>query len=229
MLFRSSSFPKNIAMLRALSGTATVRARLLSAANEINDEQRRWVVRALRSQLKTLFGRRVGLLGLSYKPKTDDVRNSPALEIASELALSGVQVRAFDPIVTRVPSPLDDMIELVSTPMEAASGADALVLATDWDGFASLPLDDLRAVMRVPLLLDGRNCIDQEAARAAGFVYVGVGRGQGKILPFRQSQSQEGLGSLVPTQRAPRRLPRPVPHRPARSSRFAAHRPEHQW
>jgi UDPglucose 6-dehydrogenase len=179
-----SSFPKDIAALSAVAETSRIRARLLAAANAVNDEQRTWVVRKLRHHLKTLSGRRVGLLGLSYKPRTDDVRNAPALEIAAELARLGARVRAFDPIVTSVPSSVDRAIELVQSPAAAAAAADALVLATEWEGFGSLPLPELRSAMRVPLLLDGRNCIDPVAARAAGFIYVGVGRGRSNVVPI---------------------------------------------
>ena len=179
-----SCFPKDILVLKGMAETSGVSARILSAANEVNTDQRRWVVHKLRSNLKTLLGRRVGLLGLSFKPNTDDIRNAPALEIAEDLLKLNVQVRAFDPAVTRLPPPLDGAIELASDPLAAATGADALVVATEWPQFADLPLAELRRVMRVPLLLDGRNCVDPDLARAAGFMYVGVGRGGADILPI---------------------------------------------
>ena len=204
-----SCFPRDIAVLNEVAETARVRARLLSAANEVNDEQRQWVVRKLRTHLRTLSGRRIGLLGLSFKPLTDDVRNAPALEIAAELVHAGAEVQAFDPLVTSLPYPFDGAIELVQSPLAAAMEADALVLATEWDGFASLPLRDLRAVMRAPLLLDGRNCIDPVAARGAGFIYIGVGRGQGNVLSM--------IPSSGPSRRDPPDPPggRRMPARPA--------------
>ncbi|MDP9330324.1 MAG: UDP-glucose/GDP-mannose dehydrogenase family protein [Actinomycetota bacterium] len=179
-----SCFPKEITVLKGMSQTSGVATRLLTAANDVNDEQRRWVVRKLRAHLKTLEGRRVALLGLSFKPATDDLRNAPALEIAAELFGSNVDVRAFDPIVTELPPQFADAIELVSDPLSAASDADAVVITTAWEGLADLPLDELRRVMRVPLLLDGRNCLDPVAARAAGFNYVGVGREGRTVLPM---------------------------------------------
>jgi UDPglucose 6-dehydrogenase len=191
-----SSFPKDIAALSAMAETSKISARLLSAANAVNDEQRTWVVRKLRQHLKTLSGRRIGLLGLSYKPWTDDVRNAAALEIAAEIARLGVRVRAFDPIVTSVPPSVDWAVEVVRSPSAAAAAADALVLATEWEGFGSLPLEELRSAMRIPLLLDGRNCIDPAAARAAGFVYVGVGRGGSNVVPIYPG-ARTG-GSCVP-------------------------------
>ena len=186
-----SCFPKSIAILKRIAETSGASTPLLSAANEVNDGQRRWVVRTLRRHLKTLAGRRVGLLGLSFKPSTDDTRNAPALEIAAELVRLNVHVRAFDPVVTRLPRPLDDAIELVSDVRGAALHADALVVATEWEEFANLPFDDIRQSMHVPLLVDGRNCIDQSAAQAAGFVYVGVGRGGATVLPIASSPTGE--------------------------------------
>jgi UDPglucose 6-dehydrogenase len=179
-----SCFPMEITVLKGMSQTSGVATRLLTAANDVNDEQRRWVVRKLRAHLKTLEGRRVALIGLSFKPATDDLRNAPALEIAAELVRSNVEVRAFDPIVTELPPQFADVIELFSDPLSAALDADAVVVTTAWDGLADLPLDELRRVMRVPVLLDGRNCLDQVAARAAGFSYVGVGREGRTVLPM---------------------------------------------
>lgn len=189
-----SCFPKDILVLKGMAETSGVSARILSAANEVNTDQRRWVVHKLRSNLKTLLGRRVALLGLSFKPNTDDIRNAPALEIADDLVRLNVHVRAFDPAVTRLPAPLDGSVEIAADPIAAATGADALVVATEWPQFADLPLAELRAVMRVPLLIDGRNCIDPDRARAAGFIYVGVGRGGGDVLPINGRASGAATG-----------------------------------
>jgi UDPglucose 6-dehydrogenase len=190
-----SCFPKEITVLKGMSQTSGVSTRLLTAANDVNDEQRRWVVRKLRAHLKSLDGRRVALLGLSFKPATDDLRNAPALEIAAELVRSNVEVRAFDPIVTELPPHLAHAITLMSDPLSAATDADAVVVTTAWDGLSDLPLDELRKVMRVPLLLDGRNCLDQVAARAAGFNYVGVGREGRTVLPMVPPPSPVGRGA----------------------------------
>ena len=171
-----SCFPKDILALQGMAETHGLAARMLRAANTVNAEQHRWVVRKLQRYLKTLFGRRVALLGLSFKPKTDDLRSAPALEIGSQLARLGALVRAFDPVVKSLPPDLGGLIELADDPLSAARGADALVLVTEWSEFAELDLDEIRSVMKTPLLLDGRNLFDPDAARAAGFTYVGVGR-----------------------------------------------------
>jgi UDPglucose 6-dehydrogenase len=171
-----SCFPKDIVALQGIAETRGLTARILRAANDVNTEQRLWTIRRLHSYFKTLFGRRVGLLGLSFKPNTDDIRNAPALEIASQLVQANVHVRAFDPVVKEAPPGYEDAIVLSPDPVSLAGGADALVLVTEWPEFARLDLARLRAVMRTPLLLDGRNFFDPEKVRAAGLVHMGIGR-----------------------------------------------------
>jgi len=196
-----SCFPKDIVALRGLAETRGLTARILRAANDVNTEQRLWTIRQLQSYFKTLFGRRVGLLGLSFKPHTDDLRNAPSLEVASQLLQANVHVSAFDPVVKAVPPGFEDKIALSADPISLARGADALILVTEWPEFAHLDLARLREVMRTPLLLDGRNLFDPEEARAAGFVYMGVGRArevaelEPRILSEEPSQSQEALTS----------------------------------
>jgi UDPglucose 6-dehydrogenase len=171
-----SCFPKDIAALQGMAETRGLPARLLRAANEVNLEQHNWVIRKLQMHLKTLVGRRVAFLGLAFKPNTDDLRNAPALEIASELARMNVRVRAFDPAIKSLPPEFDGIVELADSPVSAAEGAEVLVLVTEWPDFGSLDLAEIRGVMRDSLLLDGRNFFDPAVARAAGFTYVGVGR-----------------------------------------------------
>jgi len=173
-----SCFPKDIVALQGMAETRGLTARMLRAANDINGEQRTWVTRTLHAHFKTLFGRRVGLLGLGFKAGTDDLRNAPALEIAAQLAKANVRVRAFDPVVRSVPPAYRELIEIVDDTEELARGSDALVVVTEWPEFLELDLARLCRVMRTPLLLDGRNLLDPEAATSAGLTYVGVGRGQ---------------------------------------------------
>jgi UDPglucose 6-dehydrogenase len=118
----------------------------------------------------------VGLLGLAFKASTDDIRNAPSLEIAAELTRVNVQVRAFDPAIKALPAGVDVDVEIMDGVQLLAQGADALVLITEWPQFGELDLAPLARAMRTPLLLDGRNFFQPEAARAAGFTYVGVGR-----------------------------------------------------
>jgi UDPglucose 6-dehydrogenase len=171
-----SCFPKDILALQGIAETRGLSARILRAANEVNTDQGLWTVRKLQRHLKTLFGRRVALLGLSFKPNTDDVRKAPALEIAAHLARANVHVRAFDPVVKSLSGDFEHKITLSTDPVAAARGADAIVIVTEWPEFADLDLLRLREAMRMPLFLDGRNFFDPEQVRAAGFIYVGVGR-----------------------------------------------------
>jgi UDPglucose 6-dehydrogenase len=171
-----SCFPKDIVALKGMADTRGLAGRLLRAAHEVNEEQHRWVVRKLQQHLKTLVGRRVAFLGLTFKPDTDDLRNAPAIDIAMELARQEVRIRAFDPAVRQLPEGLAAVLELAGDPVEAARDAEAIVLLTEWPQFAALDLAALRGVMRGTLLVDGRNLFDPERARAAGFTYVGVGR-----------------------------------------------------
>jgi UDPglucose 6-dehydrogenase len=171
-----SCFPKDILALQGFAETRGLAARMVKAANEVNSDQQRWIVRKLHQHLKTLVGRRVALLGLAFKPNTDDLRDAPALDIAADLAKAGVRIKAFDPAVKTLPSEFEGLIELTDDPLAAAAGAEAVVLVTEWPQFAEIDLAELRRVVRGDLLLDGRNLLDPEAARAAGFTYVGVGR-----------------------------------------------------
>jgi UDPglucose 6-dehydrogenase len=171
-----SCFPKDIEALQGMAATHGLEARLLRAANDVNAEQHRWVARKLQRHLKTLVGRRVALLGLAFKSNTDDVRNAPALEIAAELTRSSVRVRAYDPVVKSLPPDLAGTVELADDAVSAVRDAEAVVLVTEWPEFRDLDLRALARSMREPLFLDGRNFMDPEAVRAAGFTYVGVGR-----------------------------------------------------
>jgi nucleotide sugar dehydrogenase len=186
-----SCFPKDIVALQGMAEIRGIPARMLRAAHEVNTEQRQWVIRKLHAHLRTLVGRRIGLLGLSFKAGTDDVRNAPALEIASDLVKAGVEVRAFDPAVSTLPEEARGSVETVGDAISLARGADALVVVTEWPEFAALDLAQLREVMRVPLLLDGRNLLDRDAAEDAGLVYVAVGRPSDPWAAF----AMEGNGS----------------------------------
>lgn len=193
-----SCFPKDIQALTGMAESRGVNARLLRAANDVNQDQHRWVRRQLEAHFgPALAGRTVGLLGLTFKPDTDDLRSSPAVEIALELAGAGMTVRAYDPIVQTLPAHLSGIVELAPDPGALADGADALVLATDWPQFRDLDLVGLAVAMRGGLFLDGRNLLDPARAREAGLVYVGVGRASpGEGLVSLNGHSSPGSASL---------------------------------
>jgi UDPglucose 6-dehydrogenase len=174
--------------LSALVRTATdfgYRPALLQAAMEVNENQRQFVVDELLRQLRSLRGARIAVLGLAFKAGTDDIRDSPALDVAERLAGRGAFVTAYDPMVKRLPGAT--MVRLAPDPYAAARAADAVLVATEWPEFLGIELPRLRSVMAGDLLFDGRNLLDPSKARAAGLRYLAVGRpatGIGKPAPI---------------------------------------------
>jgi len=173
-----SCFPKDTAALLAVANEYGYTMPIIQAARAVNERQRQAVVDKLQSELKVLRGRSIAVLGLSFKPGTDDVRDSPAVDIVRILIERGAHVRVHDPIaLSNAKDVLRDLdIDFSSTPYEAVRGADAVVLATAWDEYQLLDLARLAQTMRVPLLIDGRNQITPDLALEAGLRYVGIGR-----------------------------------------------------
>lgn len=170
-----SCFHKDIVALQRTGEEYGYAAELLTATIEVNRRQRLSVVQKLQTELKILKGKRIVLLGLSFKPLTDDLRDAPSLTIASRLYAAGCKVLATDPVVQMVPPDHDGKIEIYADPFEALQGADAAVLVTAWPELVALDLARMAEVMRTPLLVDGRNAMDAGKAEAAGLRYVGVG------------------------------------------------------
>ena len=172
-----SCFGKDTSALIATAREYNLTMPIVAAAREVNYNQRDRVVEKLLGSLKILKGRTVGLLGLAFKPNTDDLRDAPALDIARRLAERGAKVRAHDPIaLERARRECDSSVSLVSSVEQLAADADALVLVTEWPQYHDLPWRKVAGLMRTPLLLDGRNFLDQAALEAAGFQYIGMGR-----------------------------------------------------
>ncbi len=175
-----SCFGKDILSLLHTSREYGYQSRLLEAALEVNRAQRQLVIQKLQEKLFILKGRSIALLGLAFKPETDDLRDAPSLQIAERLLQMGSRVKAYDPIAMQAcrenhPSL---RIQYCESPEDAASDADALVLVTEWKQFAGLDLRGLAKSMARAILVDGRNLFDPEEARQAGFDYCGIGRPQ---------------------------------------------------
>jgi UDPglucose 6-dehydrogenase len=170
--FGGSCFPKDSLALKQLAANSGYHFQLLSAVIEVNELQKRRVVQKLQKHLGRLRGKRVALLGLAFKPNTDDTREAPSLVLASRLLAEGAAVRAWDPVAR----PELHGVELCATFLEAVTGADAAVIVTEWPELKELPSAEVRAAMRHPLIVDGRNLLDPQAARGAGFAYEGIGR-----------------------------------------------------
>jgi UDPglucose 6-dehydrogenase len=175
-----SCFPKDVRALAHMAVLHGTHPQLLHAVMDINRNQRRRVVVRLRRTLDGLSDRVIGVLGLSFKPNTDDIRDAPALEVIHLLQNEGAIIRAYDPAAMENAARELQNVTLCSSPYEVAEGADALVLATEWNEFKQIDFERIRDVMRTPVILDGRNLWDPARLRAMGFRYSGIGRG---VLP----------------------------------------------
>lgn len=173
-----SCFPKDTAALLAMGEEHGYAMPIVAASREVNFRQRYGVVEKLQEALKGVRGRVVGVLGLAFKPGTDDVRESPALDVVKILAERGAHVRVHDPVaLDNARRALEGLeVEFFEDPYTLASGVEALVLATDWPEYRHLDLARLAGMMSTPVLVDGRNLFDPEEARRAGWTYLGVGR-----------------------------------------------------
>ncbi|HEX2980382.1 MAG TPA: UDP-glucose/GDP-mannose dehydrogenase family protein [Anaerolineaceae bacterium] len=174
-----SCFPKDVKALAHMAVLHGTHPQLLQAVMEINRNQRRRAVMRLRRALGSLNDKVIGVLGISFKPNTDDIRDAPALEIIHLLENEGAQVRAYDPQAMDLAAKVEKHLVLCSNPYEVAEGADGLVLATEWNEFKQLDFTRIHDLMRTPVILDGRNLWDAAKLRALGFTYFGVGRGYG--------------------------------------------------
>jgi UDPglucose 6-dehydrogenase len=173
-----SCLPKDVAALRAVAEQYGYNADLLEAAVSVNDRQRRQLVVKLQRDLRTLQGKRIALLGLTFKPNTDDLREAPSIDLARALQSHQAQVVAYDPVANALAAPLMPGVQLLEDPYEALADAHAAVLLTEWEELRTLDFERLASIMRAPkLLVDGRNALDRDAACAAGLLYRGFGRG----------------------------------------------------
>jgi UDPglucose 6-dehydrogenase len=172
-----SCFPKDVAALIHTADDYGYEAQLLKAAVNVNERQRVLAIEKLQQTLKILKGKTVGLLGLTFKPDTDDMRDAPALNIIEQLNRLGAKVKAYDPIVSQTGMRHGLTGVLVETDAERlADGCDALVLVTEWEQFKNLDYSKMATLMSHPVMIDGRNFLDPETLVRAGFQYVGIGR-----------------------------------------------------
>jgi UDPglucose 6-dehydrogenase len=172
--YGGSCFPKDSLALKQLAANSGYNFQLLNAVIEVNELQKRRVVGKLERRLGPLRGKRIALLGLAFKPGTDDMREAPSLVLAGRLLAEGAEVRAWDPVAdgrSHVHG-----ADIAATAMEALDGADAAVVVTEWPEIRELDWAEAAARMRTRLVIDGRNVLDPAALRALGFQYEGIGR-----------------------------------------------------
>jgi UDPglucose 6-dehydrogenase len=172
--YGGSCFPKDSLALKQLASNSGYHFQLLSAVIEVNELQKRRVIGKLKRHLGVLRGRRVALLGLAFKPHTDDMREAPSIVLASRLLAEGAEVRAWDPVADG--SKLPQGVVVVDSVADAVAGADAAVIVTEWPELRSLASEEVRTAMATPLIVDGRNLLDPDETRAAGFAYEAIGR-----------------------------------------------------
>jgi UDPglucose 6-dehydrogenase len=174
--YGGSCFPKDVDALKQLAGNSGYHFQLLTAVIEVNELQKRRVIGKLQKHLGSLVGKRVALLGLAFKPNTDDMREASSLVLSARLNADGATVSAYDPVAEEQARGLLGGLELADTPMDAVREADAVVLVTEWTQCTGLDWREVAKAMRGKVVIDGRNALDGAAVRAAGLVYEGIGR-----------------------------------------------------
>ena len=175
--YGGSCFPKDLKAFREVARECGYEFRLLDEVMHINEEQRNRFLRKVRSALWTLRGKRLAVLGLAFKGGTDDIRESPAILLVQTLLQEGCRISAYDPAAQeRAREVLNSQVEFAESPYDAARGADALLILTEWDEFAALDLPRLHNQMKYPIVIDGRNLYDPESMAALGFTYHSIGR-----------------------------------------------------
>jgi UDPglucose 6-dehydrogenase len=194
--YGGSCFPKDTQALKQLAGNTGYHFQLLTAVIEVNELQKRRVMNKLEKHLGSLVGKKVALLGLAFKPDTDDMREATSLVLASRLHGEGARVSGYDPVAERSASELLPSVEFCGSAEQALEGADAAILVTEWPEFAELDWASLAQRMATPLVIDGRNFLDPEKVRAAGFVYEGIGRPNGGGGPLSDVDQDDDRAEL---------------------------------
>jgi UDPglucose 6-dehydrogenase len=174
--YGGSCFTKDVSALKLLAANSGYHFQLLNAVTEVNELQKRRVVSKLQRHLGDLAGKQVAMLGLAFKPETDDMRGASSLVLAARLLAEGAKVHAYDPIAEQEARALMPQLGYCASAAEALAGADAAVLVTEWRELVELDWAEVAAAMSGDLVIDGRNALDPEAVRAAGLIYEGIGR-----------------------------------------------------
>ena len=171
-----SCFPKDVKALTFMAEEQGLDPRILHAVMEVNYDRRKEVVKHVETLLGGLKDKTVGLLGLAFKPNTDDMREAPSIDIVAGFIQAGATVRAFDPVAMEVARGLLPAVEMYADPYEMARGCDALIVVTEWNEFKQLDLERVKGLLKQPVIFDGRNIYDPVKMKALGFTYRGLGR-----------------------------------------------------
>jgi len=189
--YGGSCFSKDVSALKLLAANSGYHFQLLNAVTEVNELQKRRVVSKLQRHLGELAGKRVALLGLAFKPETDDMRGASSLVLAARLSSEGAVVAAYDPVAEEEARELMPGLDYRRSALATVEDADAVVLVTEWPEFLELDWREVATAMSGNLVIDGRNALDPETVRAAGLVYEGVGRGDRGSAPRTDGQTLE--------------------------------------
>ena len=176
MGYGGSCFPKDVKVLSELMKQNKVKDKLLSAVNTINEDQRKFIFQKIKKLISPLKGKSIAVWGLAFKPKTDDIREAPSIDIIRELQKSGAKIRAFDPVAKINAKKVLKGITFCSDPYSTVKGCDALLVATEWNEFRVLDFEHVKRLLKQPNIIDGRNIYEPDEMRKAGFNYLGVGR-----------------------------------------------------
>jgi UDPglucose 6-dehydrogenase len=172
-----SCFPKDVKALAYMSKEKGLTPRILDSVTQVNYDRRADVVTRLAGMLGGLKGKTIGLLGLAFKPNTDDMREAPSIDVVQHLVDAGAKVRGYDPVAMDVARPLLPAVQMFKDPYEMAAGCDGLVVVTEWNEFKQLDLEQLKKALKQPVIFDARNIYDPTAMREKGFKYRAIGRG----------------------------------------------------
>jgi UDPglucose 6-dehydrogenase len=174
--YGGSCFPKDTSALTKIAEKAGMRATIVEAVMEVNKRQKMRVMEKLLKFVPDLKNKTIGILGLAFKPNTDDVRDAPALIVIDEILKRGGQIKAYDPEAMNEMRKHFPQITYVASTEDAVKGVDALIIMTEWNEFRNLDLNYLKSVMKNPIMIDTRNIYDPQKIKAAGFVYDCIGR-----------------------------------------------------
>jgi len=172
-----SCFPKDVLALAYMAEEKMLDPRLLNTVMDVNYDRRKNAVTYVDEMTGGVKGKTIGLLGLAFKPNTDDMRDAPAIDVAQNLIAAGAKVRGYDPVAMDVAAPLLPDVEMFKDPYSMADGCDALMVMTEWNEFKQLSLEKIKGLLKTPVIFDGRNIYDPADMKARGFNYRGMGRG----------------------------------------------------
>ena len=171
-----SCFPKDVSALAYIANEYGMTPQILNSVINVNREQRLKIVKKVQDELKIVKGKIIAILGIAFKPDTDDTREAPAISIMNSLINLGAKINAYDPIVKEKPATLNDKVNMAKDLYSAIKGADLVILATEWGEFKSIDFEKVKSIMNNNIIIDGRNLFDKKSLEALGFKYIGIGR-----------------------------------------------------